>query len=98
MNPDIDKLKPYPFERLARLKQGVTPPASLAHIPLSIGEPKHAPPEFILKALRENLEGLGAYPNAKGLPELREAIAGWLSRRYGLKAGRIDPERHVVPV
>lgn len=98
MNPDIDKLKPYPFERLARLKQGVTPPASLAHIPLSIGEPKHAPPEFILKALRENLEGLGAYPNAKGLPELRQAIAGWLSRRYGLKTGRVDPERHVVPV
>jgi N-succinyldiaminopimelate aminotransferase len=98
MNPDIDKLKPYPFERLARLKQGITPPASLAHIPLSIGEPKHAPPEFILKALRENLEGLGAYPNAKGLPELHQAIAGWLSRRYGLRTGRIDPERHVVPV
>ena len=98
MNPDIDRLKPYPFERLARLKQGVTPPAGLSHIPLSIGEPKHAPPEFILKALRENLAGLGAYPNAKGLPELREAIAGWLTRRYGLKVGRIDPERHVVPV
>ena len=98
MNPHIEKLKPYPFERLAKLKQGVTPPAQLAHIPLSIGEPKHAPPEFILKALRENLAGLGAYPNAKGLPELRQAITAWLSRRYKLPAGRLDPERHVLPV
>jgi len=98
MNPHIEKLKPYPFERLAKLKQGVTPPAQLSHIPLSIGEPKHAPPEFILKALRENLAGLGAYPNAKGLPELRQAIAAWLSRRYKLPAGRLDPERHVLPV
>lgn len=98
MNPYIDKLKPYPFERLARLKQGVNPPAHLAHIPLSIGEPKHAPPEFILKALRESLAGLGSYPNAKGLPELRQAITAWLSRRYKLPAGRLDPERHALPV
>lgn len=98
MNPFIDKLKPYPFERLAKLKQGVTPPAQLAHIPLSIGEPKHAAPEFILQALRENLAGLGSYPNAKGLPELRQAIAAWLSRRYKLPAARLDPERQVLPV
>ena len=98
MNPFIDKLKPYPFERLVKLKQGVTPPAQLAHIPLSIGEPKHAAPEFILQALRENLAGLGSYPNAKGLPELRQAIAAWLSRRYKLPAARLDPERQVLPV
>lgn len=98
MNPDLKKLFPYPFERLAQLKQGIAPPPELAHIALSIGEPKHAPPEFVLQALREHLQGLGAYPLARGLPELRQAIAHWLTRRFHLKAGRVDPERHVVPV
>ena len=98
MNPDLEKLFPYPFERLAKLKEGVTPPAQLAPIAMSIGEPKHAPPEFVLRALRENLAGLGAYPMAKGLPELRAAIARWLTRRFQLKPERIDPDRHVLPV
>ncbi len=98
MNPDLKKLFPYPFERLAQLKQGIAPPSELAHIALSIGEPKHAPPEFALQALREHLQGLGAYPLARGLPELRQAIAHWLTRRFRLQAGRVDPERHVLPV
>ncbi|MGA9852394.1 MAG: succinyldiaminopimelate transaminase [Gammaproteobacteria bacterium] len=98
MNPDLDKLFPYPFERLVKLKQGITPPTHLKHIALSIGEPKHAPPEFVLQTLRENLDGLGAYPMAKGLPELRQAIARWLTRRFHLKPGHVDPERHVIPV
>ncbi|MGH8397995.1 MAG: succinyldiaminopimelate transaminase [Gammaproteobacteria bacterium] len=98
MNPDLNKLFPYPFERLAKLKEGITPPAHLKHIALSIGEPKHAPPKFVLKALRQSLQGLGSYPTAKGLPELRESAAHWLTRRFHLKAGRVDPERHVLPV
>ncbi|MGH8279815.1 MAG: succinyldiaminopimelate transaminase [Gammaproteobacteria bacterium] len=98
MNPDIEKLYPYPFERLARLKQGLQPPAHLQHIALSIGEPKHTPPEFVLQALNEHRAGFSAYPTAKGLPELRTAIAGWLTRRFKLAPGRVDPERHVLPV
>ncbi len=98
MNPDLDKLHPYPFERLAALKAGVTPPVGLIHIPLSIGEPKHAPPAFVLEALRGNLDGLGAYPVALGLPELRGAIAEWATRRFDLPAGALDPERNVLPV
>ncbi|MGD8378587.1 MAG: succinyldiaminopimelate transaminase [Gammaproteobacteria bacterium] len=98
MNPDLARLQPYPFERLAALKAGVTPPAGLSHIPLSIGEPRHAPPQFVLDALTDNLSGLGAYPMARGLGELREAIAGWLARRFDLGSGGIDPERHVLPV
>ncbi|MDE2091342.1 MAG: succinyldiaminopimelate transaminase [Gammaproteobacteria bacterium] len=98
MNPDLHRLLPYPFERLAKLKEGSTPPAHLAHIPLSIGEPKHAPPAFLLQALRDHLAGLGTYPVAKGLPELRQAIAHWLTRRYRLQDGRVNPERHVLPL
>ncbi len=98
MNPDLDKLHPYPFERLAALKKGVTPPADLEHIPLSIGEPRHAPPAFVLDAIRGGLDGFGSYPMAHGLPELREAIGDWLTRRFALPPGMLDPERHVLPV
>jgi N-succinyldiaminopimelate aminotransferase len=97
MNPDLDKLQPYPFERLNRLKAGIDPPA-LPHIALSIGEPKHATPELIKAALRSHLApGLSSYPLSRGIPALREAIAAWLTRRFGLPEHSIDPERHVLP-
>ncbi|MEY2920319.1 MAG: LL-diaminopimelate aminotransferase, partial [Pseudomonadota bacterium] len=82
MNPRLDLLQPYPFEQLRALLAGAVPPASLRHIPLSIGEPKHAPPAFIGRALVGALDqSLGSYPVALGLPQLREAIARWLERR-----------------
>ena len=98
MNPDLSKLHPYPFERLATLLAGVTPPASLTQISLSIGEPRHTPPAFVVDALKDSLAGLASYPMAPGLPALRGAIAGWATRRFGLRPGRFDPERHVLPV
>jgi N-succinyldiaminopimelate aminotransferase len=98
VNPDLQKLQPYPFERLAKLKAGATPPKELAHIAMSIGEPKHPAPPFVVDALIKNLDGLGVYPMARGIPELRESIARWCTRRFGLKPGALDPERHVLPV
>src|SRR5581483_12078989 len=75
MNPGLQRLSAYPFEKLARLKAGVVPPGELAHISMSIGEPQHAPPELILKALRAGVEQLGGYPPTIGRLELREAAA-----------------------
>lgn len=98
MNPRIRSLQTYPFEKLAALKAGVTPPAHLTHIALSIGEPKHAPPSFVLDALRSNLDKLGSYPTTAGLPELRAASARWLERRYALPGGSVDAARMVLPV
>lgn len=98
MNPNLPKLKPYPFERLAGLKAGITPPADKAHIALSIGEPRHAPPQFVIDALVRHMDGLASYPQAKGVPELRVAITGWLQRRFRLPSGMLDPEKHIVPV
>jgi N-succinyldiaminopimelate aminotransferase len=98
MNPHLQKLQSYPFEKLARLKQGVQPPADKAHIALSIGEPQHATPHFISEALIAHLHGLTHYPATKGMPELRQSIADWLSNRFQLPAGAIDPERHILPV
>ncbi len=96
MNPDLDALKPYPFERLAALKAGLTPPAGLAHIPLTIGEPQHAPYPAALEALHAHQADFARYPATAGLPELRTAIAGWATRRFAL-AG-LDPEAQVLPV
>jgi len=98
MNPDLDRLQPYPFERLAELTAGITPPAALAPIALSIGEPKHPTPGFITEAVITHLHGLSRYPLTRGQPELRTAIADWLNRRFALPAPGIDPDAQVLPV
>ena len=97
MNPLLETLQPYPFERLAQLNSGVKPPQSLKPILLSIGEPKHPTPIIIRDALVDNLSGLSQYPATKGIPELRQTISAWLERRFKLKPGSIDPDRHVLP-
>ena len=98
MNSDLQLLHPYPFEKLAALKAEVTPPADLNDILLSIGEPKHEPPQFVLNTLVENLAKLSNYPTTKGIPELREAIATWATKRFKLNTGSFTADKHVLPV
>lgn len=98
MNPDLQKLHPYPFEKLAQLKAGSTPPAQKPHIALSIGEPKHAPPEFVKKVMLEQLDRMGSYPVTKGIAALREAIVQWLLQRFNLKAQTLHADKHILPV
>jgi N-succinyldiaminopimelate aminotransferase len=97
MNPDLAHLHPYPFEKLAQLKAGCTPPSNLTHIALSIGEPKHPTPGFITEAVIEHLHGLSNYPTTAGSTELRQAIATWLDNRFHL-AGNIDANTQILPV
>ena len=96
MNPDLNALHPYPFEKLAALKASLTPPAGLAHIPLTIGEPQHAPYQGALEALIAHQLEMARYPATNGLPALRDAIATWATQRFQL-AG-LDAERQVLPV
>jgi N-succinyldiaminopimelate aminotransferase len=98
MNSRLASLQPYPFQKLAKLIQGVQSPAGKAPIRLSIGEPQHAAPAFVLEALRANLAGLSNYPVTKGSPELRQAIARWANQRFQLARQPLDAERHVLPV
>jgi N-succinyldiaminopimelate aminotransferase len=98
MNPDLDKLQAYPFEKLAALKRGVPAPPGLAPIALSIGEPRHPTPGFILETLTRHLPGLASYPATRGSDELRGAIAAWLTARFALPADSVDPQHHVLPV
>jgi N-succinyldiaminopimelate aminotransferase len=98
MNPALSKLQPYPFERLRALLAGAQPPASLPHIPLYIGEPRHAPPAFALEALTRNMDGFGSYPLTIGIAQLRVSIANWLTRRFQLPKDSISPDTMVLPV
>jgi N-succinyldiaminopimelate aminotransferase len=95
VNPRLRLLAPYPFERLRALFAGVVPDASKRPISLSIGEPRHPTPSFVREALCAATGGLANYPTTIGAPPLREAIAGWLSRRYGLPP--LDPATQVLP-
>jgi len=96
VNPLLEKLQPYPFEKLRRLLDGVSGNEKLKPINLQIGEPKHPTPELVKKALVQALDGLSVYPLTAGLPELREAIADWLARRYSIP--RPDLATQVLPV
>ncbi|MEM1432787.1 MAG: succinyldiaminopimelate transaminase [Pseudomonadota bacterium] len=98
MNERLDALQPYPFERLRTLLGTLDPGTERALIRLSIGEPKHPAPDFVLDALADRdllRDSLGRYPATRGLPELRQALASWLSGRYTCT---VDAEQQVLPV
>lgn len=96
MNPLLQRLQPYPFERLRQLFAGVKPSPAHHPISLGIGEPKHAAPDFLKRALADALDdGLSNYPATAGTPALREACAGWVQRRYGVA---LDPATQVLPI
>ncbi|MGN6581107.1 MAG: succinyldiaminopimelate transaminase [Bordetella sp.] len=97
MNSRLDLLHPYPFQKLrALLGSAGSAPHNLAPINMSIGEPRHAAPDCVLNALRDNLQGLSVYPATQGDAALREAIAQWLALRYGIPAP--DADTQVLPV
>ena len=95
MNPKLNDLQPYPFERLKQLFAGVQPEAQLRPISLGIGEPKHATPQLIKDALVTALDGLAVYPATAGEPALRQACANWLQRRYSVS---LNPDTQILPV
>lgn len=97
-HPQLAQLHPYPFEKLKALKSALTPPAHLSHIPLSIGEPKHTPPQFVLDSLVTNINQVSAYPTTKGTDELRQAISEWASKRFSLSANSLQADKHILPV
>ncbi len=95
MNPLLNRLQPYPFERLRKLFSGVVPPTGFSPISLGIGEPRHPTPGFIRHALSDNLAGLASYPATAGEPALRKAFVRWLAQRYGVQ---LDSDSQVLPV
>jgi N-succinyldiaminopimelate aminotransferase len=97
INPRLEALSDYPFARLAALIQSVTPPADLAPIVLSVGEPQTPMPAFAREIIANEVAGWSKYPPNQGAADLCAAAAGWLERRYRIPAGVLDPARHVLP-
>jgi N-succinyldiaminopimelate aminotransferase len=96
VNPFLNKLQPYPFEKLKHLFAGVKPNPEFKAISLGIGEPKHPTPAFIQQALSRHLDGLASYPSTAGSEALRNSISHWLARRYAIPA--LDPASQILPV
>lgn len=95
MNPLLQRLQPYPFERLKHLFSSVTPAKNYPAISLGIGEPRHATPQLVLDALAASTEALSSYPATAGLSTLRQACANWLKRRYSLA---MNPDTQILPI
>ena len=95
MNPNLQRLEPYPFAKLQALLSDLTPPTDKSPIALSIGEPQHAPPAFVLKVIENNLHRLANYPTTGGLPELRQAIADIENRASGKHWGPATPSHRL---
>jgi aspartate/methionine/tyrosine aminotransferase len=89
-------LPEYAFPRLRALLAGTAPGGP--EVAMSIGEPQHAIPDFVPGIMLEHSAALNKYPPNEGIPELRQAISGWLARRYRVAEGYRDPERNILPL
>jgi N-succinyldiaminopimelate aminotransferase len=96
LNPDLDSLSDYPFEALRTLLNPVTPRVNDEIIAMSVGEPQHQPPALLTETLVRHAHEWNKYPPMVGTPELRQAIADWLTRRYNLAPGALDIEKHIA--
>ena len=94
----LDSVGDYPFDRLRSLLGGTAPPAGVAPIMLSLGEPQQAPPPLVAETVAAAAAGWGRYPPIRGTESWREAVAGWLDRRYRLPSGFVDPAAMILPV
>jgi aspartate/methionine/tyrosine aminotransferase len=98
----IDRLESlmrfHPFTRLNKLLESVQAGGGNTPLALSVGEPQFAPPPAVQRLVHEQAALWGKYPMATGTEPFRKAAAGWLTRRFRLPEGMVDPARHVMPV
>lgn len=98
LNARLALLNDYPFQRLAELLAPVPPRANVPPVVMSVGDPQHQPPAFVAEVIARHAANWNEYPPLNGTPAFRQACAGWLSRRYCVAPGMIDPETQIAPV
>jgi N-succinyldiaminopimelate aminotransferase len=96
LSAKYQSLEEYPFTRLSKLLGPVTPRSNEAPILMSVGEPQHQPPAFMMRVIAANSHLWNRYPAMAGTQALRAAAARWLTARYRLPEGMIEPGRHIV--
>lgn len=79
------RFEPYPFEKLTRLLEGITPNPEYSPITLTIGEPQFETPAFIQKSLAKHSEELRRYPKTAGEAYLNNSMRGFVESRFGVK-------------
>jgi succinyldiaminopimelate transaminase len=94
LSPAMRSVEPYPFEELDR-RAAAARAQGRALLDFGVGDPREVTPAFIRDALREAVEPISSYPRAAGLPELRDAVCGWVQRRYGVA---LDADLNVLPI
>ncbi len=98
LNPRLQSLSEYPFDRLRALLGGIDPPSDMTPMVLSVGEPRHPTPPLVHDIVGKSGDLWNRYPPVEGTAEFRSAAIGWLNRRYALPDGLLDADRHVLPV
>jgi succinyldiaminopimelate transaminase len=93
LNPAFQDLGTYPFVRLQEAKARALAEGRRI-IDMGMGDPNERTPEFLREALRAAIPERAGYPPAAGIPRLRQAVAEWIQRRYGVG---LDPDRHILP-
>ncbi|HXK14931.1 MAG TPA: aminotransferase class I/II-fold pyridoxal phosphate-dependent enzyme [Gaiellaceae bacterium] len=93
LSPVLSELAQYPFARLDDWKAEAAA-SGIELIDFGMGDPREVTPAFIREALAASIEPVSSYPRATGLPELRQAISGWIDRRFGVS---VDPATEIVP-
>ena len=93
ISPVLTAVGTYPFVHLEEAKRRVAE-RGVELIDFGVGDPRERTPAFIREALVASIEETSKYPLAQGLPELRDAVAAWVRRRFGV---RLDPGRQVIP-
>ena len=87
----FDNLPLYAFSRLRELLEGVEP--GDREISMTIGEPKHSFPAWVIDIIVKNAGGFNDYPSNEGIPELKKQIVDWLQRRYSVS---LDPQKNIL--
>ena len=98
LNPHLREVPRSCWRFLEALLDPLTPPANVDPVRLHMGDPEHPIPAFLIEQIVEHQSGFGAYAPVIGTPDLREAIHGWLNRRYTLPEGMLDVSTQVMPV
>jgi len=93
ISPKLSQLGTYPFVQLDQAKDRMRE-RGVPLIDFGVGDPREATPAFIRQALSDAITPRSSYPRAVGLPDLREAIAGWAAGRFGV---RLDPATEIIP-